>query len=137
MASEPNGLPRRVMYVEDDPDIRAIAEIALQDVGGFTAALCESGTEALAVAPGFAPELVLLDVMMPGMDGRSTLRALRQLPGMAEVPVIFMTARLQRSEIREYRDLGAIGVIPKPFDPMTLSEQIAQILTDAAESNFR
>ena len=56
---------------------------------------------------------------------------------MAEVPVIFMTARLQRSEIREYRDLGAIGVIPKPFDPMTLSEQIAQILTDAAESNFR
>lgn len=137
MASEPNGLPRRVMYVEDDPDIRAIAEIALQDVGGFTAALCESGTEALAVAPGFAPELVLLDVMMPRMDGRSTLRALRQLPGMAEVPVIFMTARLQRSEIREYRDLGAIGVIPKPFDPMTLSEQIAQILTDAAESNFR
>jgi len=92
VASQLNGLPRRVMYVEDDPDIRAIAEIALQDVGGFTAALCESGTEALAVAPGFAPELVLLDVMMPGMDGRSTLRALRQLPGMAEVPVIFMTA---------------------------------------------
>ena len=137
MPSEHKGLPRRVMYVEDDPDIRAIAEIALEDVGGFTAALCESGSEALAVAPGFAPELVLMDVMMPGMDGRSTLRALRKLPGMAEVPVIFMTARLQRSEIQEYRDLGAIGVIPKPFDPMTLSKQIAEILADAAGSNFR
>lgn len=137
MALEQNGLPRRVMYVEDDPDIRAIAEIALQDVGGFTVALCESGTDALAAAPGFGPELVLLDVMMPGMDGPSTLQALRKLPGMARVPVIFMTARLQRSEIREYRDLGAIGVIPKPFDPMTLSEQIAKILADAAGSNLR
>ncbi|WP_048496651.1 response regulator [Marinobacter subterrani] len=119
------------MYVEDDPDIRAIAEIALQDVGGFTAALCESGARALEVAPGFDPELVLLDVMMPGMDGPSTMRALRQLPGLETVPVIFMTARLQRSEIQEYQALGAVGVIPKPFDPMTLSEQIAEILTRA------
>lgn len=137
MASERNGWPRRVMYVEDDPDIRAIAEIALQDVGGFTAVLCESGAEALEVAPGFDPELVLLDVMMPGMDGPATLRALRQLPDMSTVPVIFMTARLQRSEIEEYRELGAAGVIPKPFDPMTLAEQIAEILTDAAGGNFR
>ncbi len=129
--AEREGLPQRVMYVEDDPDIRAIAEIALQDVGGFTARLCESGAQALAVAPAFGPELVLLDVMMPGMDGPETLQALRELPDMGHVPVIFMTARLQRSEIDEYRALGAVGVIPKPFDPMTLAEQIAEILARA------
>ena len=137
MESEHKGLPRRVMCVEDDPDIRAIAEIALQDVGGFTAVLCESGSRALEVAPGFGPELVLLDVMMPGLDGPATLQALRRQPGMSAVPVIFMTARLQRSEIDEYRALGAVGVIPKPFDPMTLSDQIAGILADAAGDNFR
>ncbi|MEQ5816017.1 response regulator [Marinobacter sp. NFXS11] len=121
----------RVLYVEDDPDIRAIAEIALQDVGGFEAAVCESGVAALAAAPDFDPELILLDVMMPGMDGPATLKALRELDGMADVPVIFMTARLQNSEIREYRELGALGVIPKPFDPMTLSDQISRILQDS------
>lgn len=121
----------RVMYVEDDPDIRAIAEIALQDVGGFEALLCESGDMALKKTLDFDPELILLDVMMPGMDGPSTLKALRQLDGMAEVPVIFMTARLQSSEIREYRELGALGVIPKPFDPMTLSDKIYEILGHA------
>lgn len=121
----------RVMYVEDDPDIRAIAEIALQDVGGFEALLCESGDMALKKTLDFDPELILLDVMMPGMDGPSTLKALRQLDGMAEVPVIFMTARLQSSEIREYRELGAVGVIPKPFDPMTLSDKIFEILGHA------
>ena len=121
----------RVLYVEDDPDIRAIAEIALQDIGGFETALCESGAVAVDTAQSFDPELILLDVMMPGMDGPTTLKALRKLNGMAEVPVIFMTARLQHSEIREYRELGALGVIPKPFDPMTLSDQISQILQDA------
>ena len=115
----------RVMYVEDDPDIRAIAEIALQDVGGFEIALCESGAVAVETA------LILLDVMMPGMDGPTTLKALRELDGMADVPVIFMTARLQKSEIREYQELGALGVIPKPFDPMTLSEQIAEMVQGA------
>lgn len=137
MGVEQSGLPQKVLYVEDDPDIRAVAEIALQDVGGFTTVICESGTEAVEKAPGFEPELILLDVMMPGMDGPSTLRALRKLPGLERVPVIFMTARLQKSEIEEYRDLGALGVIPKPFDPMTLSEQIAAILADAAGGNFR
>lgn len=137
MGVEQPGLPQKVLYVEDDPDIRAVAEIALQDVGGFTTVICESGTEAVEKAPGFEPELILLDVMMPGMDGPSTLQALRKLPGLERVPVIFMTARLQKSEIEEYWDLGALGVIPKPFDPMTLSEEIAAILADAVGSDFR
>jgi CheY-like chemotaxis protein len=137
MENEQQSLPRKILYVEDDPDIRAVAEIALQDVGGFTAAICESGAEALERAAGFGPELILLDVMMPGMDGPATMQALRKITGLETVPVIFMTARLQKSEIEEYQALGALGVIPKPFDPMTLAEQIAEILADAAGGNFR
>lgn len=118
----------RVLCVEDDPDIRAIAELALGDVGGFDVKLCASGTEALSVVDDFQPELVLLDVMMPGMDGPETLRALRACESLQSTPVIFMTARLQPDEIKEYLELGAIDVIPKPFDPMTLGEQIGGIL---------
>ncbi len=137
MESKQQNLPQKILYVEDDPDIRAVAEIALEDVGGFLAAICESGAEAVERAPEFEPELILLDVMMPGMDGPTTLQALRELDGMETVPVIFMTARLQKSEIEEYQALGALGVIPKPFDPMNLSEQIAQILADAVGRDFR
>ena len=137
MESKQQNLPQKILYVEDDPDIRAVAEIALEDVGGFLTAICESGAEAVERAPEFEPELILLDVMMPGLDGPTTLQALRELDGMETVPVIFMTARLQKSEIEEYQALGALGVIPKPFDPMNLSEQIAQILADAVGRDFR
>lgn len=118
----------KVLYVEDDPDIRSIAELSLRDVGGFDVCLCESGPQALARIEDFSPDLVLLDVMMPGMDGPQTLKALQNRPGGLTVPVIFMTARLQPSEIDEYRLLGAIGVIPKPFDPMTLADNIRRLL---------
>lgn len=117
----------RILYVEDDPDIRAVAELALVDVGGFEALLCESGQQALDQIDDFNPDLVLLDVMMPGMDGPETLRALRDRPAGLPAPVVFMTARLQPDEIKEYRAMGAIGVIPKPFDPMTLGDQIRDL----------
>lgn len=120
----------RILYVEDDPDIRAVAELALVDVGGFVALLCESGQRALEEIDRFQPDLVLLDVMMPGMDGPETLHALQQRAGGLSVPVVFMTARLQPSEIQEYEELGAIGVIPKPFDPMTLAEQIRRLVAE-------
>ncbi len=118
----------KVLYVEDDPDIRAIAELALQDVGGFNAALCSSGQQALQVAPEFEPDLILLDVMMPEMDGPETMRRLKSLDATRSTPVIFMTARIQNSEIEEYLALGAIGVIPKPFDPMTLADEIRTLV---------
>lgn len=118
----------RVLYVEDDPDIRAVAELALVDVGGFEARLCESGQQALEQVDEFHPDLVLLDVMMPGMDGPQTLRALQERPGGLPAPAVFMTARLQPEEIEEYRAMGAIGVIPKPFDPMTLGDQIRELV---------
>ncbi|WP_372964248.1 response regulator [Marinobacter sp.] len=120
----------RILCVEDDPDIRAIAELALQDVGGFTAVLCGSGKEAIRVAPDFKPDLILLDVMMPEMDGPKTLQELRKLEAIGSTPVIFMTARIQRSEIEEYLALGAIGVIPKPFDPMTLADDIRRLFNE-------
>ncbi|MBN7770177.1 response regulator [Marinobacter daepoensis] len=125
-------LPERVLYVEDDADIRSVAELALADVGGFCVCLCASGQEALAQIDDFGPDLVLLDVMMPGMDGPQTLQALKQRPRGLDVPVVFMTARLQPSEIEEYRALGAIGVIPKPFDPMTLADDIRALLASVS-----
>ena len=117
----------RILYVEDEPDIRAIAQMALEAVGGFTVIACASGSEALANAPGAGADLLLLDVMMPGMDGPSTLKALRELPATANTPVIFMTAKVQAAEVAQYRELGAIDVIHKPFDPMELSAQISRI----------
>jgi len=110
----------RVLMVEDDPDIRAVAHLSLTAVGGFIVAQCTSGVEALHQVSAFTPHLVLLDVMMPDMDGPTTLLALRKLPGMANIPVVFMTAKVQPQEVQAYRELGAAEVLAKPFDPMTL-----------------
>jgi two-component system, OmpR family, response regulator len=117
----------RILYVEDDADIRAIAQMALEAVGGFTVIACASGGEALAAAPDAAADLLLLDVMMPGMDGPSTLKGLRQLPATANTPVIFMTAKVQPAEVAQHKALGALDVIAKPFDPMELAAQIREI----------
>ena len=117
----------RILYVEDEPDIRMVAQMALQAVGGFTVIACASGQEALDAAPGAGADLLLLDVMMPGMDGPTTLKGLRQLPATADTPVIFMTAKVQAAEVAVYKGLGALEVIPKPFDPMELSTQIQRI----------
>ena len=120
-----------ILYVEDDEDIQSVAKIALEIVGGFTLRSCSSGKEALEQETvTFAPDLMLLDVMMPEMDGPTTLARLRELPGLASTPVIFMTAKVQASEISHYKSLGAIGVIAKPFDPMQLATQIRQLWDD-------
>ncbi|MBA2964400.1 MULTISPECIES: response regulator [Ramlibacter] len=118
---------QRVLYVEDDADIRTIAVLALETVGGLQLRACASGAEALEAAAGFAPDLLLLDVMMPGMDGPTTLQRLRELPGTARTPVVFMTAKMQASEIEHYLSLGALGVITKPFDPMALAVQVQDL----------
>jgi len=118
---------QRILYVEDEPDIQAVAKLALEMVGGFTVKVCSSGEEALREAVAFAPDLILLDVMMPGMDGPSTLKALRALPELAQVPVVFMTAKVQPAEVAHYKTLGARDVIAKPFDPMTLASRVRAI----------
>jgi len=118
---------RRIFFVEDDPDIRTVTRMALEAVGGFTVATCGSGQEALSEVQAFAPDLILLDVMMPVMDGPATLAALRRIPAAAEVPVVFMTARVQSQEILLYKELGACDVIAKPFDPMLLADIVRAI----------
>ena len=118
------GALQKVLYVEDDADIRTIASLALETVGGLTLQACTSGAEALEHAVRFGPDLLLLDVMMPGMDGPTTLARLRELPSTRDAPVIFMTAKVQASEVQHYKALGALGVISKPFDPMTLASQV-------------
>ncbi|MEI6046629.1 MAG: response regulator [Chloroflexota bacterium] len=120
-------LLNRILVVEDEPDIQVIAKLALEAVGGFTVELCNSGAEALKKAPLFTPDLILLDVMMPGMDGPSTFKKLRELPQITTTPVIFMTAKVQPHEVIQYREMGALDVIAKPFDPMTLSDTIRNI----------
>jgi two-component system, OmpR family, response regulator len=118
---------QRILLVEDDPDIRVVAALALSKIGGFEVQAAGSAPEALRDAPVFAPDLILLDVMMPGMDGPSTLAALRGLPAVARTPVIFMTAKIQPHEMAHYRKLGSAGVIAKPFDPMTLAQRVRDL----------
>ena len=115
---------QRVLCVEDVPDIRTILEFSLADVGGLQVRCCDSGTAALAALADFAPDLVLLDVMMPGMSGPDTLRALRALPVMQGVPVVFLTAKALPHELETLLLQGATGVIVKPYDPMTLPQDI-------------
>lgn len=117
----------RIMMVEDEPDIQNVAKLALELVGGFEVTICSSGAEALETVDGAGPELILLDVMMPGMDGPATLKALRERPSARAIPVVFMTAKVQPDEVAEYKTLGAADVIPKPFDPMTLADQVREI----------
>lgn len=115
---------RRVLCVEDDPDIRMILEFSLATVGGYEVSLCPGGHEALAQAPSFRPDLVLLDVMMPDLTGPETLAALRQQPGMKGVPVVFMTAKAMPDEVEKLLEYGATGVIVKPFNLTALPQDI-------------
>ena len=118
---------KKILYVEDEEDIRMVGEMSLADVGGFEVKACASGAEAIAAAAAFAPDLMVLDVMMPGMDGPTALKALRAMPALASVPAIFMTAKIMAAEIDELKAAGALEVVPKPFDPMTLPDELRAI----------
>lgn len=124
---------QRLLYVDDDPDIQIIASMALVEIGGLELLMCSSGAEALTRYAGYAPQLLLLDVMMPGMDGPATLAALRRLPGWADTPAVFVTAKVRNQERQRYLDFGAVEVIPKPFDPMTLADQLRAVWTRLPE----
>ena len=123
-----------LLHVEDDPDIREIAHMALSLSGEFNVMQCSSGEEALVKVEGYVPDVVLLDMMMPGMTGRQTLEQMRQKPALVSIPAIFMTARAQHAEIEELRQIGAADVISKPFDPMALGDQIKAAMRVVGES---
>ena len=118
---------KRILHVDDEADIREVAKMTLEAIGGFTVETCGSGHEALQMASNFAPDLILLDVMMPGMDGPMTLQELHKAADTVRIPVVFMTAKAQSHEVAQFLDIGAVGIITKPFDPMTLSQQISDI----------
>ena len=117
----------RILLVDDDPDIRVLAKMELEMVGGFTVRACSSGEEALATAGPFAAQLILLDFMMPGMDGPAVLERLRAAPETAPVPVIFMTAKAAARDAEKLKALGALEVIAKPFEPMRLCSTVEEI----------
>jgi two-component system OmpR family response regulator len=120
-------LLERILYVEDDPDIQQITIMVLETISGFTLSAYSSGREAVSKAIEFNPDLMLLDVMMPGMDGPETLRELRKFPQLANTPAVFMTAKVQPQEVQEYLSMGALAVIAKPYDPMTLANELKTI----------
>ena len=114
----------RVLHIDDEPDIREVVAISLSLDPEFAVRGCGSGEDGLAAAAECPPDLILLDVMMPVMDGPTTLAHLRDNPKTADIPVVFMTARAQTRELDHFKSLGAVGVIAKPFDPMTLAASV-------------
>jgi two-component system, OmpR family, response regulator len=120
--------PRKLLVVDDDPDIRRIAALALERIGGFQVTLAEDARSALELAARDPPDLVLLDVSMPGTDGPAALLALRALDATARVPVVFFTAASSDAEVERLMGLGAVGVVPKPFDVAELPRRIRAIL---------
>ncbi len=118
---------RKILLVEDDPDIQDVTTVLLSHIENFEVRACGTAREALETAKSFDPDLILLDVMMPGLDGQGAFAAFREMPATKSTPVIFMTARVQPREITVYRELGSLGVIPKPFDPDTLARTIQEM----------
>ena len=118
---------KRVLIVEDGPDIQMLSEIALRDVGHMEVQIANDGVEALAILRSWQPDLVLMDVMMPNMTGPEALTAIQNNPDTQHIPVVFMTAKSEREELSEYLAMGAKHVIMKPFDPMELAEEVTRI----------
>jgi CheY-like chemotaxis protein len=119
---------QKILLVDDDRNIQLIAQMGLEVRPDWSVVVASSGPEALEKFDSEKPDLILLDMMMPGMDGKTTFSKLRERSNGSFVPVIFMTAKVQNDELQSYRELGAAGVISKPFDPMTLSEEICAIV---------
>lgn len=118
---------KRIMLVEDDPDIAVLAEIALRDVGGFEFVHFPGGGEALAGVQDARPDLVVLDYSMPGMSGADVLIALRADPATAHLPVVFLTASVMPAHVAKLKARGALDVIPKPFDPLSLADRLRDL----------
>lgn len=123
---------RRILFVDDDIDIQLVTRFALEEIAGFDVQIARSGPEALAKFMGFNPDLILLDLMMPGMDGFATLGALRELPGGADVPIVFVTAATEMANRNNGMENGAIGVIAKPFDPLSLPGRLNRLWRQSA-----
>lgn len=123
-----NSVPRRILIIDDEEDIRAVAAMSLESIAGWRVELAGSGAQGVVQAESFQPEAILLDVMMPDMDGPATFRELQRNAATAKIPVLLLTAKSQKSERARLATLGVAAVLEKPFDPLTLHRQIADIL---------
>jgi len=121
---------RRILIIDDEEDIREVAALSLEAVAGWTITTASSGAQgiAMAIAADPKPDAILMDVMMPGMDGPTTFRAMQQEPAIAHLPVILLTAKVQGVDQRRFAGLGVASVLFKPFDPLTLAQQISEVL---------
>lgn len=122
----------KILLIDDDDNIRFVAEMSLEE--DWTVVTASSGVEGIALAKEEKPDVILLDYMMPSMDGSMTLAKLREIEECRQIPIIFMTAKVQPQEVQSYVDLGVAGLIVKPFDPMTLSEQIKHLSDSPKQS---
>ena len=121
-------MQRRILIIDDEDDIRQVAALSLETVAGWEVMVANSGAQGLSRAIDYQPDAILLDVMMPGMDGPSTFRELRKNPATANIPVLLLTAKVQSSDQKRFADLGVEAVLFKPFDPLTLATQISSVL---------
>ncbi|MEB3883548.1 response regulator [Lyngbya sp. CCY1209] len=119
---------KRILLIDDEDDIREIAQLSLEMIGGWTVATADSGNRGLETARAQRPDAILLDVMMPGLDGFATFQKLQADPQTREIPVILLTAKVQSADRQKFDRLGVSGVISKPFEPMSLAEEVAHIL---------
>jgi CheY-like chemotaxis protein len=127
-------MPLHILLIEDDPDIQKMVRLSLLYQGGHQVSVASGGREGLETAARENPDLILLDVMMPEMDGYETIKALKAQPGTRHIPVVFLSARAQQTEIQKGRELGAVGYLVKPFDPMTLASQLDAILSSGGQA---
>jgi CheY-like chemotaxis protein len=121
-------MSHRILIVDDEDDIREVAALSLETVAGWEVHTAANGQQGLTSAAELKPDAILLDVMMPGMDGPTTFRELRRNPATAKIPVLLLTAKVQANDQRRFADLGVEAVLFKPFDPLTLSQQISDVL---------
>jgi CheY-like chemotaxis protein len=119
---------RRILIIDDEDDIREVAALSLEATAGWEIIAANSGAAGIKAAAEQKPDAILMDVMMPGMDGPTTFRQMQQNPNISGIPVLLLTAKVQGVDQRRFADLGVAGVLFKPFDPMTLAQQISHAL---------
>lgn len=128
---------KNVLLVDDDTNITFLTKLALEGLTDWTVMEASSGAQALQIVESFTPDLILLDAMMPGMDGRTTYAKFREIAALDSTFIVFITAKIQADEIDQFCDLGAEGVITKPFDPITLVEEIERVLSQAKTARVK
>jgi CheY-like chemotaxis protein len=123
-----NSLMRRILIIDDEDDIREVAALSLEATAGWHILTASSGTTGIEIAAAEQPDAILMDVMMPGVDGPTTFASMQQNPAVAHIPVLLLTAKVQGVDQRRFAGLGLAGILFKPFDPLTLARQISDAL---------